>query len=324
MDNKTVLFQRGYINGIFRLLTLLSICLYPHQLAAQKLSEPTKSNATTYEDDRIKIIVRSCNRKQQELICQAVLTSKNSDLIVDLDGNNIKLVDFEGNEYYPSSVRLANRNSENNLIRTELVENVPFKASFIFAKIPINVTKIALFQIPLSGEINTTAKFRNLTAISPKISKSIEIPTPTPRIAKINSDSSDRSICPDATKILYRATSKHYLMYICGGKIPSYYVGLARDGSQGITLRLRYYDRTQFSADNGETNYTIAANWLTIRKDRKIIYQEKIQVLQPLAKLAIPEDPTPATNSKKNLAPSPANPIQNRSSIGQPIPKVKR
>ncbi len=326
MDNRAVLFQRGYTKGIFRLLTLLSICLYPHQLTAQKLPEPTKSNSTTYEDDRVKIIVRSCNRKQQEVICQAVLTSKNSDLIVDLDGNNIKLVDFEGNEYYPSSVRLANRISENNLIRTELVENIPFKASFIFAKIPITVTKIALLQIPLSGEINTIAKFRNLTAISPKISKSIEIPTPTPRIAKINPDSSDndRSICPDSTKILYRATSKHYLMYICGGKIPSHYVGLARDGSQGITLRLRYYDRTRFSADNGETNYTIAANWLTIRKDSKIIYQEKIQVLQPLPKIAISEDPPPATNFKKNLTPSPANPIQNRSSIGQPPPKIKR
>ena len=68
-------------------------------------------------------------------------------------------------------------------------------------------------------------------------------------------------------------------MYVCGGKNLTHYVGIAKDGTQGISLRLRYDDRTQFSADNGETNYTIAANRLITRKDSKIIDRAKIQVL---------------------------------------------
>ena len=140
---------------------LLSICLYPTQLSAQVSTKTVKNNLTTYEDDRIKVTIQDCSRKLQDLVCKAILTSKNSDRTIELNGNNIKLVDFEGNEYYPSSLRLANRVSENNSIRAELVENVPFKASFIFTKIPTNITQVALLQIPLSGSINTTAKFRN-------------------------------------------------------------------------------------------------------------------------------------------------------------------
>jgi hypothetical protein len=117
---------------------LLSIWLYPTQLSAQVPTKTVKNNPTTYEDDRVKVVVQDCSRKLQDLVCKAILTSKNSDRTIDLNGNNIKLVDFEGNEYYPSSLRLANRVSENNAIRAELVENIPFKASFIFSKIPTN------------------------------------------------------------------------------------------------------------------------------------------------------------------------------------------
>jgi hypothetical protein len=157
--------KRGSAIGIISLLGLLSIWLDPqHHVSAQIPAGITKTNATTYEDDRVKFVVGQCNRKLQELICQATLTSKNSDRIVYLNTNNVKLVDFEGNEYYPSLLKLANRTSENNLIRTELVENVPFKASFIFPKIPTSVNKIALLQIQLSGGIDINAKFRNLVA----------------------------------------------------------------------------------------------------------------------------------------------------------------
>jgi hypothetical protein len=306
---------------------LLCAWLYPQQLLAQVPTKTVKNNPTTYEDDRIKIVVRECSHKLQELICKATLTSKNSDRTIDINGNNIKLVDFEGNEYYPTSLQLANRNSENNTIRTELIENVPVKATFIFAKVPTNLTQIALLQIPLSGGINTTTKFRNFgaTAIENVGSKPTKPPTATNGIATVITEvSSDNNIvCPDGTKILYRATSKSYLMYICGTKMPTHYVGLSKDGSQGITLRLRYYDRTQFSADNGETNYTIAANRLIIRKDSKIIYQEKIQVLQALPGTIATEDPQPKPKPKKNLTLERDDTSQKRSASSQPSPKIK-
>jgi hypothetical protein len=298
------LLQRiGFVNGIIGTIGLLSIWSYPqHHASAQLPTNPPKINSNTYEDDRIKLVVGQCNRKLQDLICQATLTSKNSDRIVNINTNNVKLVDFEGNEYYPSLLKLANRTSENNLIRTELVENVPFKASFIFPKVPTSVTKIALLQIQLSGGLDTNAKFRNLVTSEAKIAKPLVSPTPIVKTATIapNIVSSDNSeTCPDNTKILYRAISKHYAVYICGNKNPTHYVGLARDGSQGITLRLRYYDRTQFSADNGDTNYTIASERLTIRKENKVIYRQKIQVLQPLPGTTIAESAVPKTTVRK-------------------------
>jgi hypothetical protein len=311
--------------GIFSLLSLLSIWLHPYPVSAQiPISTPT-NNSTTYEDDRVKVIVQSCNRKLQDLICQATLTSKNSDRIVNINANNVKLVDFEGNEYYPSLLRLANRTSENSLIRTELIENIPFKASFVFPKIPIGVTKIALLQIQLSGGLDTNAKFRNLVASDLKLVKPNSTPLSTAKTAsispEINSDNS--SICPDNTKIFYRATSKHYSIYICGNKNPTHYVGLARDGSQGITLRLRYYDRTQFSADNGDTNYTIATDRLIIRKDNKVLYRERIQVLQALPGTIVAGEPQPRTNLKKSITPITTISIQKRNATNRSNPKPK-
>ena len=308
---------------------LLSSWIYPHQLAAQGLVGTTKINPTTYEDDRIKIVVQDCTRKVQQLICQATLTSKNSDRSIELNGNNIKLVDIEGNEYYPTSLRLANKVSENNSLKAELVENIPFKASFVFAKIPANLAQVALLQIPIiSAGVNTTAKFRNFAALDPNniIVKPPKTATSTARLTSPNSEVSTEniSICPESTKILYRAASKDYLLYICGAKNPTHYVGQSKDGSQGIMLRLRYYDRTQFSADNGETNYTIAANRLVIRKGGKIIYQDKIEVLQALPGVKLTEEPIPNSNPRKN-SPSPAsgNNNQNRNSTTQPTIKVK-
>jgi hypothetical protein len=305
------------------LFGLLSIYLAPSQLAAQGLPSAIKS----YEDDRIKVVVQDCSRKQQDLVCQAVLTSKSSDRTVDLNGNTIKIVDAEGNEYYPSSLRLANRTSENNSIKTELIENVPFKASFIFNKVPATLTQIVLLQIPLSGSINVNAKFRNFAIVE---RNSITVKPPKTAIVPTKSTNTDSeasientSVCPDNTKILYRATSKTYLLYICGTKNPTHYVGMSKDGTQGITLRLRYFDRTQFSADNGDTNYTIAANRLVIRKDSKVIYQEKIQVLQSLPGTISTEEITPKSKPKKKSS-SATNNSQKGSSISQPVPKVKR
>jgi hypothetical protein len=335
MTKRSILFpfatllplNRGSANGIISLLGLLSIWLYPqHQVSAQIPAVAPRNNPTTYEDDRVKVVVQYCNRKLQDLICQAILTSKNSDRIVNINTNNVKLVDFEGNEYYPSLLRLANRTSENNLIRTELIENVPFKASFVFPKIPTSVTKIALLQIQLSGGLDTNAKFRNLVASKIELVKPIVTSIPVVKTAtlapEVSSDNS--SICPDNTKILYRATSKNYAIYICGNKNPTHYVGLARDGSQGITLRLRYYDRTQFSADNGNTNYTVATDRLIIRKDNKVIYRQKIQVLQALPGTTIAESALPKTNPKKNTITTSTTNIQKQNSSTRPNAKINR
>jgi hypothetical protein len=329
------------IKSIFSigLLSLMSNCLYLNQLLAQLPSKAVQSNPSSYEDDRIKVVVQDCTRKSQDIVCQAILTSKSSDRSIDLNGNTIKLVDLEGNEYYPTSIRLANRSSENNSIKTELIENIPFKASFVFGKVPASLTQAALLQIPLTGGVMATAKFRNVAIVertsasssgtrNNSTAKAVNIPVasvaPT-KSASVNREANteNTSVCPDNTKIMYRATSRDYLLYICGAKNPTHYVGLAKDGTQGITLRLRYYDRTQFSADNGDTNYTIAANRLVIRKNNKVIYQDKIQVSQALSGTTVVEEVVPKNKSKKNSS-AVNNSSSKRNSTIQPVTKVKR
>jgi hypothetical protein len=324
------------------LLSLMSSCLYPNQLLAQLPSKAVQSNPSSYEDDRIKVVVQDCTRKLQDIVCQAILTSKSSDRSIDLNGNTIKLVDLEGNEYYPTSIRLANRNSENNSIKTELIENIPFKASFVFGKVPTNLTQVALLQIPLTGGVMATAKFRNVAIVNrmstsssgrrnSSTTKPVNIPVDLassaspPKSASVSREANteNTSVCPDNTKVMYRATSRDYLLYICGAKNPTHYVGLAKDGTQGITLRLRYYDRTQFSADNGDTNYTIAANRLVIRKNNKVIFQDKIQVLQALPGTAVVEDVVPKTKPKKNSAAANNSNLKRNATI-QPVTKIKR
>lgn len=312
------------------LLGILSICSYPSALFAQVPNKVAPSNSSAYEDDRIRVVIQGCTRKLQDLTCQAILTSKSSDRTIDLNGNTIRLVDIEGNEYYPSSVRLANRVSENNLIKTELIENIPFRASFVFGKIPANLTQVALLQIPLSGGVVANTKFRNIlvtdrSSITEKQSKIAVTPVAPSKSASVNREvsSDNTSVCPDNTKVLYRAASKDYMLYICGAKNPTHYVGISKDGTQGITLRLRYYDRSQFSADNGDTNYTIAANRLVIRKDSKVIYQEKIQILQPLSIKVATEEVTPKIKPKK-IPTSVSGSNQKRSLTTQPTTKIRR
>ncbi len=321
------------------LLSLMSSCLYPHQLFAQLPSKAIQSNPSSYEDDRIKVVVQDCARRLKDITCQATLTSKNSDRSIDINGNTVKLVDLEGNEYYPTSIRLANRSSENNSIKTELVENIPFKASFIFGKVPTTLTQAALLQIPLTGSVTTTAKFRNVAIIDRtstlsgsnrdnSTTKPVNIPVTSASSAKSASvnretNTENTSVCPDNTKVMYRATSRDYLLYICGAKNPTHYVGLAKDGTQGITLRLRYYDRTQFSADNGDVNYTIAANRLVIRKNNKIIFQDKIQVLQALTGTNPVEEIVPKAKPKRNTS-TVNNSNSKRNSTVQPVTKVRR
>ncbi len=309
---------------IFSLLGLLNSWLQSSPAIAQLPTDTSGNNPATYEDDRLRVVVSSCNRTLQSISCQASVTSKSNDRIVEINGNNIRLVDFDGNEYMASSVRLANRNSVNNSIRTELVENVPFSANLIFAKIPPSVAKIALLQIQFGGSVTTNARFRNIGVDEANIVK-IAVPTskPTPKNQQTIATEAERNVvCPEPTKVLYRATSEHYLLYICGVKNPTHYVALAKDGAQGMTLRLRYYDREQFSADNGTTNYTIANDRLIIRKDNKIIYREKIQVIQPLAGNIIIKAPVPKVESPKVKTPSSSNRNQKRST-SEPTTNLK-
>jgi hypothetical protein len=293
---------------------------------AQSPSNIIKENGSTYENDRIRFTLQKCQRKQDNLICQGTLTSKKNDRGIELNLSTIKVIDFEGNEYYPNSLRLANRSSENNVLKTELVGNINVKTIIVFPKFPSNVDRIALLNIPIDVEQETTiAKWRNVdiaaTNSSPEKTKPKSSATATTTTVNANNDST--LICPETTKIMYRAASKDDLLFICGAKTPTYFVSQAKDGSQGITLRLRYYDKKRFSADNGAVNYTIVGNRFTVTKGGKTISQAKISILQPLAtSTATNSDPQPQqsapTTSKPNKKPAKVR-ISETTTKNQPV-----
>jgi hypothetical protein len=287
-------------------LTLLSLPLPQLSALAQSPSNNIiRDNSNIYDSDRLKFVIQTCNRKQEDIICQGTIASKVTDRAIEFNLSNIKLIDFEGNEYYPNSLRLANRSIDSNSLKTELVVNINVKTTIVFPKVPPSVNKIALLNIPLELEQdNAIAKFRNLSILStnsidknqPKSSSTAVKPT-----VKTNNDAN--LICPETSKILYRAASKDNLLFICGAKNPAYFVTQSKDGTQGMTLRLRSYDKKSFSADNGATNYAIAGVRFTITRNGKVVSQEKISILQPLTG-STATNPTPtarssATNSNR-------------------------
>lgn len=311
---------------IFSLLGLLGSWVQPQMGMAQIPTETSKNNSI-YETDRVRVILNSCSRKLQDLICQAIITSKYSDRSIEINGSKIKLIDFDGNEYYPNSFKLANRSAVGNSVETDLIENVPVRANLVFIKVPATVLQVAFLQIQLDGGITTTAKFRNIAIGETSIAKSAPSEQQPVRIPiATQATQADRNlICPEPTKVLYRAMSERYLVYICGVKNPTHFVGLRKDSSEGITLRLRYYDRHQFSADNGVTNYTIADDRLIIRKNNKVVYSEKIQVLQSLPKTINISNPTSKPDTKKESSSTTIKKIQKRPPIRKTVetkPKV--
>jgi hypothetical protein len=122
---------------------------------------------------------------------------------------------------------------------------------------------------------------------------------------------------------LYRASSKSYLWYVCGGSSPTHLIGRAKDGSQGLDLKLRYYDRNKFIADSDNTSYTITADRLLVRKDNKVIAQEKIQILQALVVPTTSKE-TPKTTPKKTEKSPSSNSSRQRSSIDRSAATTKR
>jgi hypothetical protein len=285
---------------LHRLLGLAST-LAIVSLPSIAIAQAEKSNLGTFEDDRIKIVLQECQHKQPDLICQAVLTSKNGDRTVELNSETIKLVDFEGNEYYPSNIRIANR-SNSQKIQTELVENASFRTSITFAKVPNNLNKFALIQIPLGSNLNAIAKFRNLSiAASNNSDRETTTPTtkpkpsPTPNVA--TKPASPKSICPENTKVMYRAATNTRSLHICGNKKPTHYVGTLKENGESTTIELLSYTKNAFIAETGPTRYTIYNNRFAISKSERVILQEKLEVLQPF-KTATTE--TPTNKPKKN------------------------
>jgi hypothetical protein len=267
------------------------------------LTQAEKNTSATYEDDRLKVTVKGCDRQQQELICQAILTSKNGERQISLTSDTIKLVDFEGNEFYPNNITIANRSHPKQL-DAELVENATFRASISFINVPKNITKFALFQMPL-GNNNAIAKFRNLALgraiVQTKPSDNNNSPTTT--AAKSPSPSTTNNLCPNNTKVVYRAATNQRLLYICGKNQPTHYVSTDKDGNEKLVLTLQSHGKNRFVAEKESTRYVINGNRFSIAQNERVVLQEKLEVLSTQPKPTVTNNQTP-TKRKPVTAPA--------------------
>lgn len=89
----------------------------------------------------------------------------------------------------------------------------------------------------------------------------------------------ESSACPDSSggSQFVSAETKNFLVYICGGDNPNTYVGVAKNGGNGITLPLQSYTRDRFVAVNGDTRYTLTRTELVVTQKGKVIARERAQ-----------------------------------------------
>lgn len=88
-------------------------------------------------------------------------------------------------------------------------------------------------------------------------------------------------ICPDDNAAVNRyAETASYQLWICSSannpNIPRYYVGDAKNGSGGITLRLASYSPNQYVAVNNNYRYVLNRNQLVVTRNGKVILRERV------------------------------------------------
>lgn len=84
-------------------------------------------------------------------------------------------------------------------------------------------------------------------------------------------------VCPEGSggSLFVTAETPRYLVYICGGDNPNTYVGISKNGGNGINVPLRSYTRDRFVAVNGTTTYTLTRTQLTVTQNGRVILRER-------------------------------------------------
>ncbi|HEY9852373.1 MAG TPA: hypothetical protein V6D28_23070 [Leptolyngbyaceae cyanobacterium] len=87
----------------------------------------------------------------------------------------------------------------------------------------------------------------------------------------------ETTVCPEESggSQFVSAETRRFLIYICGGDEPNTYVGMAKNGGNGITLPLQSYTRDRFVAVNANTSYTLTRTELIVRQNGRVILRER-------------------------------------------------
>jgi hypothetical protein len=89
--------------------------------------------------------------------------------------------------------------------------------------------------------------------------------------------SSMQSFCPKDMKAFVSAETDNFLLYICGIKNPTNYVGIAKNGGASTILPLMGGHKDQFVAKNGSYTYTLNSTLLTVANGNEILKEDPVK-----------------------------------------------
>jgi hypothetical protein len=236
--------------------------------------------ANPIEQDNYRFKLQNCKYKSDRVTCEFLITnligSENRHFA--LRGGRI--IDLSGEEYRSDSlVQLGQRKSQQGVVGTDLIPNVPLKGYVLFLKVPRSVTKLAVLEIEYyanrgigEGYGEGKVKFNNIT-IGGVSKTTSELPTESN-----TSDTASTSTCTDGEKTFLAAETNNFEIAICGKNKPTHYIGKSKQGGSSIKLPLSAASRDRYIAKNGNVNYIVTSKYLTIVQNGRTIQQDALRI----------------------------------------------
>ena len=116
-------------------------------------NQQSNTELATAEIEGYKGAVQSCNRSGKFVTCDVLITSTKKDNEVTLYAwprlgglTPSRIIDLDGNEYVASSIKSGTKENDR-YINVDLIQGVPDKVIVTFAKVPLEVNKLAVMEL---------------------------------------------------------------------------------------------------------------------------------------------------------------------------------
>lgn len=183
---------------VARVIGLFSLTLSFCSQAIPVFAEVQEYPSQVATDGSVTWELKSCSRKQNNVVSCILLLTKSEDGSYGIfSNNNTKLVDAEGNEYYPIKIQnLKKVVGSDALLQLNMAKDAQYKVTIDFGNVPPSVLYATLLQASANGTITGGGKFRNL----PFVNLDGSIPTvPIRRKSSANQQPSSPTNSPTPT-----------------------------------------------------------------------------------------------------------------------------
>jgi len=159
-----IMFKNTKLVGFFS----LTACVFSVGIVAPVLSQSQEYPTQVSTDASVTWELKSCAKKPNNVVSCIVSVSRSEDgpygIFVQ---NSTKLVDAEGNEYYPIKAQILKRVvGAGSLLDLNMAKDSQYKVTIDFGDVPISVPYATLLQIAANHTISGGAKFRNVPFIN--------------------------------------------------------------------------------------------------------------------------------------------------------------